>query len=62
MAEAAERFAAIGRLVLAEYAKLKSFDEGGHDELALDDLRALGYDAERVVESLVPSTAASLVN
>lgn len=62
MAEAAERFTIIGRYDLAEYANLKSFDEGGHDELALDDLRALGYDAERIVEILVPPTAASLVN
>ncbi|HEY0323896.1 MAG TPA: hypothetical protein VGC66_23310 [Pyrinomonadaceae bacterium] len=62
MAEAAERFAAEGRTELAEYATLKSFDEAGHDQLALEDLRALGYEAERVVEDLVPPTARGLVN
>ncbi|MCI0392656.1 MAG: iron-containing redox enzyme family protein [Acidobacteria bacterium] len=62
MAEAAERFAAAGRHSLARYALEKVRDEGGHDELALADLRALGYCAEAVVAELVPSTAAALVD
>jgi pyrroloquinoline quinone (PQQ) biosynthesis protein C len=62
MAEAAARFAAAGRQALADYAMEKVRDEGGHDELALADLRALGYCAETVVAELVPPTAAALVD
>jgi hypothetical protein len=62
MEEAAERFAAAGRRSLAGWAAHKARDERGHDELALRDLRALGYDAERVVEALSPPTAAALVD
>jgi hypothetical protein len=61
MAEAAVRFGAAGRQGLADYAMGKVHDEGGHDELALRDLRALGYPAEAVVEELIPPTAAALV-
>lgn len=62
MAEAAARFAEAGRTELAEYAQSKVEDEGGHDQLALKDLRALGYDAEAVVAKLIPPTAAELVD
>lgn len=62
MAEAARRFAAIGKQELADYAKSKVEDEGGHDQLALRDLAALGYDAERLVTELIPPTAAALVD
>ncbi|HEV2667561.1 MAG TPA: iron-containing redox enzyme family protein [Blastocatellia bacterium] len=62
MAEAAARFAAAGRHALARYALEKVRDEGGHDELALADLRALGYFAEAVVAELVPTTAEALVD
>jgi len=62
MAEAAARFAAAGRHALARYALEKVRDEGGHDELALADLRALGYCAEAVVAELVPPTAEALVD
>jgi len=61
MAEAQRRFAAAGRRELAEYAALKVEDEGGHDDLALRDLRALGYDAEALVAAHQPPTAARLV-
>lgn len=61
MAEAAARFRAAGRRDLAEYAEEKVRDEAGHDELALRDLRALGYDAEALVAELIPPTAADLV-
>jgi pyrroloquinoline quinone (PQQ) biosynthesis protein C len=61
MAEAAARFGAAGRGALAAWAAHKARDERGHDRLALRDLEALGYDAERVVEALVPPTAAALV-
>ncbi|HZS03674.1 MAG TPA: iron-containing redox enzyme family protein [Blastocatellia bacterium] len=62
MAEAAERFRAAGREALADYAMEKVRDEGGHDELALRDLRALGIRAEEVVAEMVPPTAAALVD
>ncbi len=62
MAEAAGRFAAIGKQELADYSKSKVEDEGGHDQLALRDLEALGYDAERLATELVPPTAAALVD
>jgi len=62
MAEAAARFASAGRHALARYALEKVRDEGGHDELALADLRALGYCADAVVAELVPPTAAALVD
>lgn len=61
MAAAAERFAAAGREALAAWARDKVQDEAGHDRLALRDLDALGYDAARVVDALVPPTAAALV-
>lgn len=62
MAEAAERFAAIGKQELADYSISKVEDEGGHDQLALRDLAALGYDAERLVKELIPPTAGALVD
>jgi hypothetical protein len=61
MAAAAERFAAAGRDALAAWARAKVQDEAGHDRLALRDLDALGYDAARLVDALVPPTAAALV-
>jgi pyrroloquinoline quinone (PQQ) biosynthesis protein C len=61
MAVVAERFAAAGRHALAAWARDKVGDETGHDRLALRDLAALGYDAARVVDALVPPTAAALV-
>ena len=62
MIEAADRFAAAGRTGLAQYAARKARDERRHDELALRDLRALGYHAELLVENLIPSTATRLVD
>jgi pyrroloquinoline quinone (PQQ) biosynthesis protein C len=61
MAEASARFAAAGREELARWAAGKAKDERGHDELALRDIRALGYRAEAVVEALVPESAEALV-
>lgn len=61
MAEASARFRASGREALARWAESKVRDERGHDELALRDIRAMGYDAEAVVNTLVPTTAAALV-
>jgi hypothetical protein len=50
-----ERFAAVGRQDLARFACLKLEEELGHDQLPLDDLRALGYNAEAVVDRTRPS-------
>ncbi|WP_428262685.1 iron-containing redox enzyme family protein [Haliangium sp.] len=61
MAAAAERFAGSGRTALADWALAKVREETGHDRLALRDLTAMGYDAEGVVEALIPSTAQALV-
>jgi hypothetical protein len=54
MEEAARRFAASGRKNLAEWATQKAREEGGHDRLALLDIQSMGYDAEAVVQALVP--------
>ncbi len=61
MKEAAERFWAIGRRDLAEFAEQTAFQEKGHDHLAILDLEELGYDAEAMVATLCPSAAARLV-
>ena len=57
MEEAAENFAAAERWNLQEWALQKADEERGHDRLALLDIRSMGYDAEAVVEELVPSAA-----
>lgn len=57
LAEAVERFRHAGRDDLAAYARHKLAEEEGHDQLPLDDLRALGYDADALVDSLAPDPA-----
>ena len=52
--EAADRFTAAGRPDLAEFAGQKYEEEWGHDQLPLDDLRMLAYDAERAVSEVEP--------
>jgi pyrroloquinoline quinone (PQQ) biosynthesis protein C len=61
MSRARERFEGLGRSDLAAFAYGKVVEETGHDELALADLRALGYDAEALVDAVVPADAAALV-
>ena len=61
MTRARERFDAIERSDLAAFAHGKVVEEIGHDELALADLHALGYDAEALVAAVVPPLAAALV-
>jgi hypothetical protein len=61
LAEAAARFSAAGRAALARWADERAREERGHDELARRDIRAMGYDADRVVEALRPETALELV-
>jgi hypothetical protein len=57
LGEVVERLRAIGRSDLAEYAAQKYDEEQGHDQFPLDDLRALGYDAEVVVRDVAPEPA-----
>ncbi len=57
----AQRFESAGRPVLVDWARQKINEEAGHDELALKDLSALGYDAKRVVSALCPPRAAAWV-
>ncbi|MFN6559520.1 MAG: hypothetical protein RMY28_006890 [Nostoc sp. ChiSLP01] len=54
MEEAAQRFAASGRKNLSEWAKQKAKQEAGHDQLALLDIQSMGYEAEAVVQVLLP--------
>lgn len=61
MTRAKERFEELGRADLAGFAHEKVVEETGHDELALADLRALGYDAEALVAAIKPPGAAALV-
>jgi hypothetical protein len=56
-----ERFEALGRPDLAGFAQGKVDEETGHDELALADLRALGYEADALVAAIVPPGPAALV-
>ncbi|MCC5644513.1 hypothetical protein LC607_16515 [Nostoc sp. CHAB 5824] len=62
MEEAARRFAASGRKNLAEWAKQKAREEAGHDQLALLDIKSMGYEAEAVVQALIPSAATAVVD
>jgi len=52
--EVADRFSALDRLDLAEFAIQKYEEERGHDELPLNDLRMLSYDAEAAVSEVPP--------
>ncbi|MEC4811683.1 MAG: hypothetical protein SAK29_00100 [Scytonema sp. PMC 1069.18] len=61
MEEARDRFAASGRKNLAQWAAQKAREEAGHDRLALLDIQSMGYDAEAVVQVLVPSAATAFV-
>jgi pyrroloquinoline quinone (PQQ) biosynthesis protein C len=62
MSEAAQRFAASGRMDLAQWAKQKAREEAGHDQLALLDIQSMGYEAEAVVQALVPSAATTVID
>ncbi|MBW4568767.1 MAG: hypothetical protein KME31_12290 [Tolypothrix carrinoi HA7290-LM1] len=62
MEEARDRFAASGRQSLAQWAAQKAREEAGHDRLALLDIQSMGYDAEAVVQALVPSPIQALVD
>ncbi len=61
MNEAFERFREMGRPALAQWAKNKAREEAGHDVLALRDIQAMGFDADRVLAVLKPDIALRLV-
>ena len=61
MEQACSRFKEAERHNLARWAARKVQEEAGHDQLALRDLRAMGYRAEAVVEALFPPAAKTLV-
>jgi hypothetical protein len=50
-----ERFQHANRPELAEFATQKLEEERGHDQFAIDDLTALGYDAEPLVRAAPPA-------
>jgi hypothetical protein len=60
--EVADRFAADGRPELEEFALRKHEEEQGHDQLALDDLQALGYDGTELVRVVTPPVVAAAVD
>lgn len=62
MEKTAQHFAAARRETLAQWARQKAIEEGGHDRLALLDIQSLGYKAEAVVEALVPPSAKVLLD
>ncbi|BAY50431.1 hypothetical protein SAMD00079811_80600 (plasmid) [Scytonema sp. HK-05] len=62
MEEARDRFAASGRHSLAQWAAQKAREEAGHERLALLDIQSMGYNAEAVVQALVPSPIQALVD
>ncbi|MEH2406072.1 hypothetical protein [Nostoc sp.] len=62
MEEAAQHFASADRQSLAQWALKKAKEEAGHDQLALLDIQSMGYEAQAVVEALVPPAAKALVD
>jgi hypothetical protein len=59
---AIDRYASMHRPELARFARRKLEEETGHDRLPLEDLRALGYEAQATVERVPPGrTARALV-
>ena len=53
----AERFEALGRPDLAEFARQKAAEEEGHAELAFHDLEAFGLPAAEVIRLIQPPSA-----
>lgn len=62
MEKAAQRFAASDRKILAKWAAQRAKEEAGHDRLALLDIQSMGYEAEAVVQALVPFAAKAFVD
>jgi hypothetical protein len=62
LSEVHERYARLRRRDLAEFTLRRLEGERGHDQFPLDDLSALGYDADKVVREVPPSgTATALI-
>lgn len=59
---AANSFAANGRMDLQAWALEKAEEETGHDLLALKDIQSLGYNSKAVVEKLIPPAAKALMD
>ena len=55
---AIDRYRQIDRPDLARFMEKKFAEEAGHDLLALNDLKALGYDARAAVEQVSPAKMA----
>ncbi len=51
---AARRFEKLGRPEVTAYLEERAREETGHDRLALKDLKALGFPAERLVANYIP--------
>lgn len=51
---AARRFEELGRPEVTAYLEERAREETGHDRLALKDLKALGFPAERLVANYIP--------
>jgi hypothetical protein len=51
---AARRFEQLGRPEVTAYLEERAREETGHDRLALKDLKALGFPAERLVSNYIP--------
>ena len=60
--DAETRFRRTGRRALADWARMRTDEERGHDALAVRDLRALGYDPGRVLSRFDPPAARALVD
>jgi hypothetical protein len=60
--QVAKRFREQGSDKLASYCEQGARDESGHDELALQDLRALGIDARVFVERLRAAKSLALID
>jgi hypothetical protein len=55
---AIERYQSMSRPDLVRFARRKLEEEAGHDRLPLNDLRALGYDADAAVKEVPPGPTA----
>lgn len=62
MQQAAQRFSEAGRSKEAGLVADKAIEEQDHDQLALLDLEAAGYQAKLLVEAVFPPAAARLVD
>lgn len=62
MKEAGKRFAIALRHDLSNWAFEKAQKTKGHDQLALLDIKSLGYQAKELVESIIPSVSTTLLD